>query len=165
MSASFGDVCISPDLEFSYSQFFVYDAGLENPACEWTEEHSRQGFARRDGVVAVGTLTEFGTAKVGVTFDPPKPVSYERVLAAPLEIRSGSIAIDGPEEASGTRQIRVGSGHYRVTIAQRCYSDTAEEIQIWLEKVDVPIQRSELLVVDDMLDPPTPLVETAKAAT
>jgi hypothetical protein len=37
-----------------------------------------------------------------------------------------------------------------------------EEIKIWLEKLDVPLRRSELLVVDDELDPPSPLVESAR---
>ena len=66
------------DLQFSYSQFFVYDAGLKNPACEWTEAHSRQGFARRDGVTAVGTILEFGQAKVTLTLGP-MPVSQINV--------------------------------------------------------------------------------------
>ena len=87
MSVFLDGISISPELEFSYSQFFVYDAGLKNPACEWEEVHSRQGFARRDGVVAVGTLLEFGRAKVAVAFGPPAVTSYERALSVPLEVK------------------------------------------------------------------------------
>ncbi len=155
------DIGVSPTLEFSYSQFFVYDAGLKNPACEWTEAHSRQGFARREGVVAVGTLLEFGKADVALAFGRPSLEAYERAIAVPLEINSGAIAIDGPEETPGPRKIRVENGHYRATIAQKRSDDTEEIIKIWLEKVDVPLRRSELLVVDDRLDPPIRLLETA----
>lgn len=159
--SSRSEVHMSPSLEFSYSQFFVYDAGLKNPACEWTEVHSRQGFARRDGVVAIGTLLEFGKAEVALNFGTPSPQSFERVVSVPLEIKSGAIAVDGPEEIAGTRELKVENGHYRATVAQKRTDDTHEEVRIWLEKVDVPLRRSELLVVDDALDPPTDLVETA----
>jgi hypothetical protein len=150
-----------PDLEFSYSQFFLYDAGVKNPACNWTETHSRQGFVRRDGVIAVGTLLQFGTAKVTLAIGPPSYEAYDRVLSVPLEIRSGAIAIDGPEEPPGIRKSQLVTGHYRATIGQKYLDDAQEEVAIWLEKIDVPIQRSELLVVDEALDPPTPLLETA----
>ena len=158
-----GNSSVMPDLEFSYSQFFVYDAGLESPACEWTEAHSRQGFARRDGVVAVGTLLEFGTANVTLALGAPSFQAYDRVLSVPLEIKGGALAIDGPEEEPGKREFRVANGHYRATIAQKYRDDDHEEVAIWLERVDVPVRRSELLVVDEALDPPMPLLETADA--
>jgi hypothetical protein len=155
-------VRMSPLLEFSYSQFFVYDAGLKNPACAWTDVHSRQGFARRDGVVAIGTLLEFGRAQVVLEFGKPSPESFERVVSVPLEITSGTVAVDGPEETPRTRELQIENGHYRATIAQKRRDDTEEEIKIWLEKVDVPLRRSELIVVDQELDPPTTLLETAE---
>lgn len=124
-------------------------------------EHSRQGFARRDGVVAVGTLLEFGRAVVAFAFGKPAFESYDRVLAVPLEIKSGAMAIDGAEETPGMREVPVENGHYRATVAQKRIDDASEEIKVWLEKVDIPLRRSELLVVDDGLDPPTQLVESA----
>jgi hypothetical protein len=155
-------ISLSPDLEFSYSQFFVYDAGLTSPACEWTETHSKQGFARRECAVAIGTLLEFGTANVVVTFGTPSNLEpYERVLAVPLEVKTGAVSIDGPEESGGKRVVVAASGHYRATVAQRAVDDSREDINIWLEKVDVPIRHSELLVVDEALDPPAALLETA----
>lgn len=152
---------MAPALEFSYSQFFIYDAGLNNPACAWTEAHSRQGFARREGVVAVGTLLEFGKAQVSLEFCEPSLASFERVVSVPLEFKSGAIAVDGPEETPGARKLPIENGHYRATIAQKRNDDTEEEIKIWLEKVDVPLRRSELIVIDEGLDPPATLLETA----
>jgi len=39
--------------------------------------------------------------------------------------------------------------------------DLREEVTIWLERSDIPLARSELLVVDEDLDPSEPLLETA----
>ena len=151
-----------PPLQFAYSQFFVYDANVVSRGCEWTERHSKQGFARRDGVVAIGTLLEFGEADVGVTFDIPANVgTYERAIAVPLRIRGAAIVVDGPEEVGRVRRIAVPNGHYRVTIAQKVMSETREQVGIWLQKVDLPVVRSELLVVDEELEPQEPLLETA----
>jgi hypothetical protein len=162
MSNSRQSKVLSPDLEFAYRQFFVYDAALTSPACEWTTTHSKQGFARRDRAVAVGTLLEFGTAAVSVERTSPASVdAYERVIAVPLHVLSNSVAIDGPEETAGIRCIDVPQGHYRVTVAQRVVNDVREEIGVWLERLDVPMQRSEILIVDADLEPPTSLLETA----
>jgi hypothetical protein len=151
-----------PDLQFSYSQFFLYDAAIPSPACIWTERHSKQGFARRDGVVAVGTVLEFGSAAVALVVDRPSNVQqYQRALAVPLHIRSGSLAIDGPEESPGVRKVPMATGFYRVTIGQNVLDDLREEVTIWLERSDIPFARSELLVVDENLDPSEPLLETA----
>jgi hypothetical protein len=152
---------VFPTLEFSYSQFFVHDAGIKNPACAWTEAHSGQGFARRDGVVAIGTLLEHGRAEVTLDLGSPKWQLFERVVAVPLEIKGGAIAVDGPEEDSGVREMPIRNGHYRATIAQRIINDSAEEIAIWLEEVAVPLEHSQLLVIDGALKPQFPLVEFA----
>ena len=123
------------DLRFSHSQFFVYDSGLGDPACEWTESHSRQGFARREGVVAIGTLLECGTAKVTLALGRPEFQGYERVVSVPLQIGSGSVAVDGPEETPGIRKYQVANGDYRATIGQRRTDDGQQEVTVWLEKI------------------------------
>jgi competence protein J (ComJ) len=151
-----------PELQFSYSQFFVFDSAVPTVGCHWTERHFRQGFARRDGTVSVRTLLEFGVADVAVTVGAPSSVeAYGRVLAVPLLIRSASLSIRGPEEQRGMRDIAIPNGHYRVTIAQTAVGETREDVHIWVEKSDVPIARSQLLVVDEELDPVWPLLETA----
>jgi hypothetical protein len=157
---------LSPKLEFSHSQFFVYDAGLVSPACEWTEPHRKQGFARRDRTIAVGALLEFGSADVRIALGAPSNFEdCERVLAVPLEIETGAISIDGPEEGARVRSVNVKNGHYRVTIAQKVIDEISEEISIWLERLDIPLRRSELLIADVALNPSAPLVETANAIT
>jgi hypothetical protein len=133
------------DLQFAYSQFFVYDAAIPSRGRIWTERHSKQEFARRDGVVAVGTVLEFGSAAVAVLIDRPTDLQrYQRALAVPLHIRSGSLAVDGPEEVPRARSVPITTGFYRVTIGQTVLDDLREEVTIWLERSDIPLVRSEL---------------------
>jgi hypothetical protein len=59
-------IALSPRLYFSYSQFMVFDESVRLPGCEWTDEHSAQGFARWESTVNFSTLLEFGEADVVV---------------------------------------------------------------------------------------------------
>lgn len=160
-------IFIRPDLYFSYSQFFVYDGSIHMPACDWTKAHSDQGFARREGTVAFGTLLEFGTAKIIVTTNPYQPSDeYERVIAVPFTVISGKVIVDGPDEAEtgGERNFEILPGNYRLTVAQRVIGDEKECIDIFFEALANPIERSAVLVVDKALNPQIPLIETAEIA-
>jgi hypothetical protein len=151
-----------PELVFSYSQFFVYDHAIDTPSCLWTEEHVRQGFARREGTISVGTVLEYGVAKVLVGINEHLEwINYERVIAIPLRITSGRVAIDGPEEYPINRTVAVPSGTYRVIIAQRVISADHEEVVINLETTSSSYTLSEILRADELLDPPAQLLETA----
>lgn len=153
---------LSPDLYFSHSQFFLFDNSLESPACDWTEEHSRQGFARRSSSIAVGTLLEFGSAIVNVEFGAPDSFKdYERVIAVPFEMVSGELSINGPDEYPLRRTYSVPRGSYRVIVAQRVVANDREEINISLESLTKPLARSAIIVADAQLSPPDDLVETA----
>jgi|ERR1039458_2679254 hypothetical protein len=156
---------LQPDMHFSYSQFFVYDKSVVTPGCEWTKAHSDQGFARRDSSVAVGTLLEYGTAKVVVVMCPYKPQEeYERVIAVPFLVCSGKVVVDGPEEADIGRTFALPSGNYRLVAAQQKLGDKEEVIHLFCESVMKPLEQSEVILADEALSPPTPLIETARVA-
>lgn len=158
-----GAVVLSPDLYFSYRQFIVYDKGLQSPACDWTDAHCRQGFARRHRTIAVGTLMEFGTARVVVHFVAPSSITgFQRVIAVPLDIMSVQLGVDGPDEYPIERGCSVPSGYYRVYIAQKVTGEDREEVEIFLERTPIPIHKSQILVADEQLDPPSELVESAE---
>ena len=71
---------LSPRLYFSYSQFMVYDQSVQLPGCDWAEEHTAQGFARRESVVNFNTPLEFGYADVSVSHEAYQPQQeYQRV--------------------------------------------------------------------------------------
>ena len=61
------------ECNFSFSQIGVFDASLERPFNDWSDDHVRQGFAWRPGSVFFGTLVESGTAQVSVLFADEVP--------------------------------------------------------------------------------------------
>ena len=104
MSRDTDSSIFSSSLYFSYNQFLVFDRSVATrPGLDWTEVHSKQGFARREKTVSFGTLLEFGHAEVAVHLGPYKPTNnHERVIEVPLEVPSGEVVIGGPEEAPRT---------------------------------------------------------------
>lgn len=50
----------------SYSQICVFDPNLQNPFCDWTQEHVEQGFAYRPGTVSFRTILEAGQIQLTV---------------------------------------------------------------------------------------------------
>lgn len=160
-------ITLTPDLCFSYSQFFVYEDLVRMPACDWTESHSHQGFARRQGVVAFGTLLEYGIAKVLVHFGHYQSrAGHQRVIAVPFAVSSGRVIVDGPEETETGRRrsFPLEPGNYRLVAAQRVTGDEEEAIDLFFDRLTKALERSAILIADDALDPPSPLVETSRVA-
>lgn len=156
-----------PRLYFSYSQFAVYDQIMPLAGCEWTDENSAQGFARRESAVNFSTLLEFGYADVVVSRSSCElRDEYERVIAVPFLVTSGRIIVEGPEETETGRErnFALPPGNYRLVVAQRITGDDGEAIDLFFEPLEKPLERSSVLVADDALTPPTPLLESAGAA-
>lgn len=84
----------------------------------------------------------------------------------PFAVASGKIIVDGPEETETGRErnFTLAPGNYRLFAAQRVTGDETEAIDLFFESVSVPLERSAILVADDALNPPTPLLETADVA-
>jgi hypothetical protein len=77
---------IQRDVYFSYGQFMVFDRSVKLPGLDWTDAHFSQGFARRESVVCVRALDEFGNATVRVRIGPYAPSDlYARVIAVPFK--------------------------------------------------------------------------------
>jgi hypothetical protein len=158
-------VTLSPRLYFSYSQFMVYDQSVRLPGCAWTDAHSAQGFARRESVVNFNTPLEYGYADVGVSQDAYEPrEEYERVIAVPFLVTSGKVIVEGPEETKPERSFALPPGNYRLVAAQHITADEEETIDLFFEPLPQALERSSVLVADDALNPPTPLLETAGIA-
>jgi hypothetical protein len=157
---------LSASFYFSYSQFLVYDRSVELPGCAWTDDHTRQGFARREQNVSFGTLDEFGTADLIVNLGPYAPArAYQRVIEVPLHVPSGRVLICGPEDSDAeARAVDVEPGHYRLVAAQALVADERETIDLFFEKVTPPSARSRILRADEELHPPDPLLETVDVA-
>lgn len=158
-------IALSSKLYFSYSQFMVYDQSVDLPGCAWTEAHSAQGFACRESSVNVGVLLEFGDADVLVYRSAYQPEGeYDRVIAVPFLVTSGKVMVDGPEEFDVERSFALPSGNYRLVVAQRVIGDEEESIDLFFEPLAQPLDRSCILVADEMLNPLQQLIETAGIA-
>jgi len=151
---------------FAYSQFMVSDRAVALPGCAWTQVHTNQGFARRDSCTCLRTLLEFGVADVTVYMGPYAPRrTYQRAIAVPIELASGEVVIEGPEDDVTNRQfVSLPSGHYRLTAAQRVVDEGREKIDLYFEKLAEPSLSSRIIVADDALTPPEVLIETADVA-
>jgi hypothetical protein len=157
-------IALSPRLYFSYSQFMVFDESVRLPGCEWTDEHCAQGFARRESTVNFSTILKFGEADVVVDSAYQERDEYERVIAVPFLVTSGNVIVDGPEEIKGKRKLKLRSGNYRLTAAQRVTGEEEEAIGLFFKLLSKPLERSSILVADKTLRMPSLLSETAGIA-
>jgi hypothetical protein len=154
------------DLYFSFSQFLLFDSALTEPALEWSQEHSAQGFVRAESRVAVGSLLSHGIARARVFDEPPQGVgTYRRVIAVPMELTSDRVAFTNPDALpSEAVPVELPRGHYRVFVAQRLEEDgKRESVDVFFERLTEALTRSQIIVADDALDPPSCLLETAAA--
>jgi hypothetical protein len=157
-------IALSPRLYFSYSQFMVYDESVTLPGCSWTDEHTAQGFARRESTVNFNTPLEFGYADVVVASAYQGREEYARVIAVPFLVTSGSVIVEGPEETEPTRKVTLRPGDYRLIAAQRVTGEEEEAIGLFFELLSKPLERSSVLIADKALTVPNRLLETAGVA-
>jgi hypothetical protein len=156
---------ISTSIYFSYGQFQVFDRVVKRPGCEWTEQHHRQGFARRPYNVSFTTLVEYGDARVQVSIGPYRgSSSHERVIEVPFEVASGEVVVSGPEEAVRWTTMVVPPGHYRLIAAQEAVGEEEEVISLFFEGLLQPLGHSRIVVADAGLAPVLPLLEDVDEA-
>ncbi|XHC26852.1 MAG: competence protein ComJ [Phycisphaerales bacterium] len=147
---------------FSYGQFLLYDSQEDLPGCAWEEPHFRQGFARRRNCASFLTLDQFGDAKLDVTIGPYRSRDHHvRVIAVSIEIDSGLVMVEGPEEYGENRGFRLAPGTYRVTVGQ---SEFSREIDISFDLDGSGFRESEILLCDDDLEPSDLLLEECGVA-
>lgn len=152
-------------MQFSYGQFLVYDQDESEPGSIWTDKHISQGFVRRSESLGIGTLVQFGAANVRTFSGTPASIDvYDRVISVPINLPSGILCIEGPEEYPIQRSINVASGPYRLIAAQSLVSETELSIDIFLEALAETTANSEILKADEALEASGPLLETGDVA-
>jgi hypothetical protein len=159
------DLSDKSTLQFSYGQFLAYDQSESEPGSLWTDRHIAQGFVRRSKSLGIGTLVQFGSATVRTFSGTPSSIDdYDRVISVPIELPSGILCIEGPEEYPIQRSINVVPGVYRLVAAQSLVSDTELGIDIFLESLAETTANSEILKADETLETSGPLLETGDVA-
>ena len=148
-------------LYFSYGQIIAYDSGEQEPGSIWTDQHINQGFVRRPHTVGIRTLTQEGTATVTVVRAEPASLDvYDRVISVPIELPSGLLRLEGPEEYPVERFAKVGVGVYRLTLCQALNADGGIRFDIFVSEAVEADSRSRLLKTDDDLSGVGDLIET-----
>jgi len=154
----------STKIYFAYSQFQVFDKATL-PGHHWTQGHFDQGFARTERNVSFGTPLEFGHGAVVVHRGPYEARDdHTRVIEVPFEVWTGEVVVGGPEEfpVKPERVFQLPKGHYRLVAAQTVADEDQENIDLYFEKLTEPLTKSRIVVADDAIHPPSPLLESAE---
>jgi len=124
-----------------------------------------QGFARRASAVNFGTLLEFGEADLAVHVGPYDEKSeHKRVIEVPLEVVSGRVEISGPEEQPNQSVVELPVGSYRLVAAQTVKDENREAVELYFQRLAQALTSSRIIVADEGLRPPSPLLENAEVA-
>lgn len=157
---------IGPEiLDYSYGQVMAFDSSEPLPGSHWTQHHYNQGFVRREFSVAVRTLTEYGSATVSAYLGEPMSLdSYARAISVPIEIPSGILHLEGPDEYPIKRSVTLNPGCYFLLICQACISDDELSMDIYITKSDDHPLNSKVLKADIDLCNIDNLCETGTSA-
>jgi hypothetical protein len=147
------------DITYAYNQFFIFDESSGRSIPLWTEQHSRQGFSRGLSAAAFITLDQWGIGHVKVHSTPFAAVThFERLITVPFFAQSGRIAIQGPEDPP-PMLFSIGKGHFRLWVGQYLIKDEEECIEVYFQESAMPVEKSEIVIKDDYLQPGAELLE------
>ena len=154
-----------PEIYFSYGQLLVFDSAETSPGSVWTDAHYQQGFAKRARTVAFGTIEEAGTALLTVSKGQPRLVRDDaRAVSVVLEVESGKLNIEGPEEYPVERLIPLPAGRYRVSLAQRREVETDRLLFFLFVELEAGDTKSHILKADATIIRSGDLIEDAQVA-
>ena len=89
---------------------------------------------------------------------------YERVVSVPLNVKSGDIRMEGPEEYPVERKVLVPPGWYQVIVAQNAQGDETEQVDVYLQAILSDSGGSAVILADEGMRPPKVLLESAVVA-
>ncbi len=154
-----------PTLYFSYGQFMAYDRDENQPGSIWTDDHVRQGFVRRPHSICFGTLVSHGQAELRILLGTPSDIHlYERVVCVPIELPSGELRLEDPEEYPINRMVHISPGCYQLYVAQRAIDDDTLQMDLFVSSISGDPVGSIILRADEQLHSHGDLVETGDVA-
>jgi hypothetical protein len=145
----------------SYSQVCVFEARLENPFNDWSDEHVRQGFAWRPGSVSFATLDEGGPLRVRISSGSFEPSSSpaSRIVRVPFEVpEHGEVDVASIGQAV---TLELPAGEYALV-----FEHGKDEHGMWatFHFASAHGVMPAILRADQELQPPEVLVMTAQPA-
>lgn len=154
---------LSFETAIMYSLISVFNANMVNPFNDWTETHAHQGFAWRTESVSFGLINDPIEAIVRVNVGGEiKPQSgAERAIVVPFTVVApGKVEIAGLDRGE---KVDLNIGTYALLF------ETAkiDEERAWINLTFVPSEQTDprILIKDEALTPPNPLLMEARPAT
>ena len=153
------------DGAYSYGQVMVIDGDAQMSG-NWTDRHYNQGFLRNERHLSLRTLGGSGHVLVRAYASHYLPLADDdRVIAVPFRVTSGEVRVMAPDDVLLAEHVlSLGAGDYRLVTCQRFFDDDDikgdQDLDLFFERVDLPRQRSEILVADGELSPEMPLLES-----
>jgi hypothetical protein len=149
------------NLEFSYSQISVFQTNMIDPFNNWNDVHVLQGFSWRPNSVSFKTLSEYGDAEITIELSDSIKISDGaiRSILVPFTVE------EEIEIASITDSvvIEIPKGEYGLIFnAIPSTSNNSERYELIFVKSTFP--EAKILIQDDELSPPSPLLMEATAA-
>lgn len=139
---------------FLYSQLAIFNANLNNPFNDWTENHVFQGFSWRPNSVSFKMLREEGDCKIIVCikekYEVIRPETV-RAIRVPFHVEEGKVEIASISEGF---KISIPSGQYSLFFETRIENDI---ILCHFTFDNEYHPEAEILVCDVELNPSYPL--------
>lgn len=150
-------------LELAWSQISVFDANLNDPFNDWTEQHLSQGFTWRQGSVSFKLPVRSGRIDVVVELIDQIAVSpnAQYAIVVPFITWAGVVEISSITQSE---LIEVDSGHYALLYQAGFHDDGEPWVALSLMAAGrIPVEPM-VLRSDDELHPTEPLLMEAQPA-
>ncbi|MCG3132764.1 MAG: hypothetical protein FLDDKLPJ_03630 [Phycisphaerae bacterium] len=161
-------ILASMDILVSYSSIVIADTSLDRMFNDWSDAHVRQGFSWRQGSVSFGTFDSIDMLlEVQIVADWKPRDDALRIIQVPFAVNgSGTLLIDS-----------LGMEHYvSVPVGEYCLiyehgllrgpgvGKVKSDEKLWGLLTFIPgdIPEPKIVLADEELDPPNPLVMTAE---
>jgi hypothetical protein len=147
-------------LEISYSQIAIFNAALDRPFNNWTEDHFNQGFCWRQGSVSFRTAAKSGQGKVTIERLPEVVLRDDAIVAISVPFEVTGQAIEVASVFKG-EVVDMEPGGYELV-----YQTGRHGVTPWVVLQFIPrkIEAATILKGAEHLKPPPELIMSAEPA-
>lgn len=150
------------ELLISYNQIAVFNTNLENPFNDWNDTHVAQGFSWRKESVSFGTITnEEAEVQVELIKNIEILNSAIRIIRVPFEITDDTITI---ASIGDSFELELDKGKYNIIFTVFKNKEKDLEFIYKFSFIKNDNDTSEILKIDNELNPPKELLMIAKPA-
>ncbi len=156
-------VALSKEIVVSYSQLCVYPAGTKEPFPDWTDEEVGQGFAWKNRSISSFEAMDDSRCNVAVAVEEGEPgaaAGSARSILVPFEVPAdGKLSIASILSSTVEADVPPGSCGLVFNAVPGADGDAEEQPWTYIFALYPGYEgKAALLVQDEALDPPSPLL-------